>query len=74
MECFQRRVMSHFATDQYARHSRSRRQVSFPALIRVASAALFSRITINFYDFIFIKNIIEIKDSVSKLKKQICPY
>lgn len=59
---------------QYAMRNRGRRQVSFPAPIRVASAALFSRITISFYDFIFLKNIIEIKDSVSKLKKQICPY
>lgn len=59
--------------DQYAMRNRGRRQVSFPALIRVASAAHFSRITIYFM-ILFYKNIIEIKDSVSKLKKQICPY
>lgn len=44
--------MSHFAMGQYAMRNRGRRQVSFPAPIRVASAALFSRITISFYDFI----------------------
>jgi len=65
--------MSHFAMGQYAMRNRGRRQVSFPAPIRVASAALFSRMPIKFYD-LFYKNIIEIKDSVSKLKKQICPY